>query len=139
MLSNPDPMATAELYLDARPSSIRTARQWAVKHARDAEVAPRVVRVVELLTSELAANALAHGPTEPVSVRVGLDGDHFVVRVTDEGDELPVVRDTGPSVPGGQGMRLVERLADRWGVEVHPQGGKTVWFAVHRDAPSPLG
>ncbi|WP_199421768.1 ATP-binding protein [Actinotalea solisilvae] len=131
-------MAVAEIYLDGRPSSIRTARQWAVKHARDAEASPGVVKVVELLTSELAANALAHGRAEPVLVRVGVIGDQYVVRVTDEGDTLPVVRDDGPRVPGGQGLRLVERLASDWGVDVHPRG-KTVWFAVALDATTPLG
>lgn len=138
MMVHPDPMAVAEIYLDGRPSSIRTARQWAVKHARDADAAPGVVKVVELLTSELAANALSHGSSEPVLVRVGVIDDRYVVRVTDEGDTLPVVRDDGPRVPGGQGLRLVERLADEWGVDVHERG-KTVWFAVALDAVTPLG
>lgn len=138
-MTHPDPMAVAELFLDGRPSSIRTARQWAVKHAHAVDVAPGVVRVVELLTSELAANALAHGPTEPVRVRAGLVDGRFVVHVTDAGDDLPVVRTTGPEVPGGHGLRLVERLADEWGVVPHADGGKTVWFAVRTDAVSPLG
>lgn len=136
---HPDPMAVAEIYLDGRPSSIRTARQWAVKHAQDADAAPGVVRVVELLTSELAANALAHGSAEPVRLRVGVIEDRYVVRVTNTGDDLPVVRDTGPRVPGGQGLRLVERLAAAWGVDVHPRGGKTVWFAVELDGTTTLG
>lgn len=138
MMLHPDPMTVAEIHLDGRPSSIRTARHWAVKHAQDAEVPPGLVRVIELLTSELVANALAHGSTEPVVVRLGIDADHLVVRVRDEGDDLPVVRTTGPRVPGGQGLRLVERLAARWGVDVHPSGGKTVWFAVPLDGTTPL-
>ncbi|WP_182113787.1 MULTISPECIES: ATP-binding protein [unclassified Actinotalea] len=137
-MTHADPMAVAELFLEARPSSIRAARQWAVKHARDCEVAPGMVRVIELLTSELAANALAHGPTEPVRVRAGLAGDRFLVHVVDAGDDLPVVRSTGPEVPGGHGLRLVERLAEAWGVEPHRDGGKTVWFAVRTDGESPL-
>ncbi|MCU1431217.1 MAG: putative anti-sigma regulatory factor, serine/threonine protein kinase, partial [Actinotalea sp.] len=66
----------------------------------------------------------------PISVRVSADRRQVTVSVTDTSTDLPVVRSTGPDVPGGHGMRLVDRLASRWGVDVHPTGGKTVWFSV---------
>jgi anti-sigma regulatory factor (Ser/Thr protein kinase) len=89
---------------------------------------------VELLTSELVSNAVIHGGGAAVVVRAVLDGDFFVVAVSDTGDALPVMRSTGPEVPGGQGMRLVDRLAAAWGVDPSDDGGKTVWFRVSRSA-----
>lgn len=86
--------------------------------------------MVELLTSEAVANALHHGPTSPVHVAARLHDGRLTIRVADRGDNLPVVRTTGPEVPGGHGMRIIDRLAERWGVEPHPRGGKTVWFTV---------
>jgi anti-sigma regulatory factor (Ser/Thr protein kinase) len=35
-----------------------------------------------------------------------------------------------PDEPGGFGLFLVGRLADRWGVET--DGGTTVWFVLRR-------
>jgi anti-sigma regulatory factor (Ser/Thr protein kinase) len=89
-----------------------------------------VSRVIELLTSELVANAVVHGGGPTVTIAAGRDGDHFRVAVTDSSDELPVVRTSAPDVPGGHGMRLVDRLAESWGVDRGPDGGKTVWFRV---------
>ncbi len=122
-----------EIVLEPRRSSIRTARHWVVGHADEAAATASARSVIELLTSELVANALVHGPDQPVRIRAGVADGEFRVAVSDAGDELPVTRSTGPEVPGGHGMRLVARLAERWGVEPHPVGGKTLWFTVRLD------
>jgi anti-sigma regulatory factor (Ser/Thr protein kinase) len=89
-----------------------------------------VVPVVQLLTSELVANAVVHGDSEEIEVALHLEDGVLTVGVRDMGRGMPVVRTTGPEVPGGQGLRLVERLADSVGVDRHGSGGKTVWFRV---------
>ena len=117
------------LRTDARRGSIRLARHWVRGHTEDHGAPPDVVAVVELLTSEIVANAVLHGAGEVV-VDLTLDAGGITVSVSDEGDGMPVTRTTGPEVPGGQGVRLVDRLASRWGVDPVPSGGKVVWFRV---------
>ena len=118
------------LRIEARRGSIRDARHWTRARSTELGLPPSVVSVVELLTSELVANAVVHGSGEPIFVRVTNNRARVTILVTDTSADLPVVRTTGPEIPGGQGMRLVERLAERWGVDVDPAGGKTVWFTV---------
>ncbi|MFI1064245.1 ATP-binding protein [Streptomyces spororaveus] len=82
-----------------------------------------------LVVSELVTNAKLHagGCRELV---VSAAGDVFRVEVYD-GVQVPVsaFRTGGPAVPGapgGYGLRLVRRLADRWGAEAVGHG-KAVW------------
>lgn len=119
-----------ELRLEARRTAVGAARHWVVGRARADGVPGPVVEVVELLTSELVANAVVHGPPDGrITVRASAGGGRFTVSVTDESTDTPVPRRTAPEVPGGHGLRLVERLADGWGIDLH-SGGKSVWFAV---------
>lgn len=119
-----------ELRLGAQRQSVARARHWVASHARDDGVPDRLIPLIELLTSELVANAVQHGPADgEVTVRAERADGHFRVLVTDEGGGRPVVRTTPPDVPGGQGMRIVDRLASAWGVEVGPPG-TAVWFRV---------
>ncbi len=53
----------------------------------------------------------------------------FTVAVTDQSPDPPVVRTTDVDVPGGQGMRLVDRLSSAWGVQLDATG-KAVWFRL---------
>lgn len=119
-----------ELRLAARRPAVAEARHWVAARAREQEVPEHLLPVVELLASELVANAVLHGPDGgDVTVRTERADGHFQVVVRDESAATPTVRDTPPDVPGGQGMRLVDRLATTWGVEVGPPG-KAVWFRV---------
>lgn len=122
--------ATRDLRIVPRHGSLPRARHWVRDHARRSGIPSAAVGIVELLASELVANALTHGPETAVDVQVCGDRTSFTVRVTDGDATPPVVRSTGPEVPGGQGMRLVARLASTWGVDVHEETGKTVWFTV---------
>jgi anti-sigma regulatory factor (Ser/Thr protein kinase) len=85
------------------------------------------VRLTELLTSELVTNAVRHAATE-IRLRVEFDAKTVRVEVTDTGKAMPVVTPT-PDV-GGYGLRIVDQLAARWGVDQIPENGKTVWFEV---------
>jgi anti-sigma regulatory factor (Ser/Thr protein kinase) len=125
-------MTRIDLHVAAERGALPKARSWIRDVARSNGLSTDAGQVVELLTSELVSNAVLHGVGPDVVVRAGFDGDHFVVEVSDASDTLPVMRSTGPEIPGGQGMRLVDRLADDWGVEASHGGGKTVWFRVSR-------
>ncbi len=88
--------------------------------------------VALLLVSELVTNGVLHAGTA-VGVAVGYDGDSLAVAVT---DGVPGGIEPGPwstpqhrGAPSGRGLRIVDALADDWGVSVHDQG-KTVWFEL---------
>ena len=101
-------MTCAHLRLEPGRGSLPAARAWVVARAREQGLAPRTVQVVELLSSELMANAVIHAGGTQIVVRAGIADDCFAVAVTDGSDAWPVLRSTGPEVPGGHGMRLVE-------------------------------
>ncbi|MDT3397386.1 ATP-binding protein [Streptomyces sp. B1866] len=87
---------------------------------------------VVLVVSELVSNALRHGHGAPVLRLLGTAG-RIRVEVADDSPVPPRPRDPGPD--GGLGLRLVERLAVRWGCtpydprqpEAAGTPGKVVW------------
>jgi anti-sigma regulatory factor (Ser/Thr protein kinase) len=88
-----------------------------------------IAAVVALATSEIVTNALVHAEGD-VAVTVRFDDDTLRVEVTDRSPQLPVVLHAAPDATSGRGMGIVEAVADRWGVEMLPDGGKVVWFSV---------
>ncbi len=120
-----------ELHLEHDRRSVTYARRWVLRQAAEAGVGGDTQAVVELLTSELVANALHHGPAGGrIVVETGVVDGHLQVTVHDEGDTGPVVRDPPPTAHGGRGMMLVDLLATAWGTTPRPDGGKGVWFTV---------
>ncbi|MGW0363987.1 ATP-binding protein [Streptomyces sp. NPDC002990] len=87
---------------------------------------------VLLLVSEVVANACLHGGG-PTSLLLDCTDDRLRVEVTDGNPAPPVpvqprsARDRGR--PGGHGLRIVERLARKWGSLPLPEG-KCVWLEV---------
>jgi anti-sigma regulatory factor (Ser/Thr protein kinase) len=111
---------------------VTDARRWVLHQAASAGVRGDAQATVELLTSELVANALEHGPTTgiiTVHTRSGDDGV-FEVAVSDEGTGSPVINQPPPTAEGGRGVLLVDVLAEAWGTRPLPGGGKAVWFTV---------
>ena len=82
--------------------------------------------IAELLTSELVTNAVVHATTE-ILLRVEANPSLVRVEVSDAGAGLPAIRT--PDV-GGYGLRIVDRLASRWGVDPAGANGKVVWFEL---------
>jgi anti-sigma regulatory factor (Ser/Thr protein kinase) len=91
---------------------------------------------VRLLVSELVTNSVEHagaGPDQSIEVQLTSSEEKVRVEVSDPGPwtEPPASR----SDPGGFGLLLVARLADRWGVAGGPR--KSVWFEIDRQSPVP--
>ena len=94
----------------------------------DADVNLRLATVV----SELVTNAILHARTAFV-VTVSPEREKIRVAVYDESASFPIRRAYDAPHPTGRGLRIVEALADRWGVDEHP-AGKTIWFELERES-----
>lgn len=135
----PDSEAGLTLRFSSTPRGARLARRMASQQM-DAWGWPYGTDVndtVELITAELAANAVTHGrvPERDAELRLHRhDGEGYVrVEVSDvRGERLPVpIRDGRPLADGGRGLALVAALAEEWGVSPRPGApGKTVWAVV---------
>jgi anti-sigma regulatory factor (Ser/Thr protein kinase) len=84
-----------------------------------------------LLVSELVTNAVKYGPEDgEIRLIIGRDGACTRFTVHDPGaGPLPEMRPSNPlpQQGGGHGLRLVDLIADRWGVE---RGSTRVWFEL---------
>ncbi len=117
--------------LPAHPSSVGLARRL-VRGAAAANGGSLPVELredAELLVSELVSNAILHAGT-PVDVEVSIETpDSVLVTVGDGSRRIPSRRHYGSAAATGRGLRLLERMADEWGVTPRVNG-KTVWFRL---------
>src|SRR4051794_33120494 len=122
---------TLDLTLPPDPRSVAEARTRVL-----AAVGPALrdgqVETLRLLVSEVVTNAVRHGGRdEPVEVHACWNSE-VRIDVVDHGHGFtPVPRAGALEEPGGFGLFLVGRLADRWGVETN--SGTRVWFVLRRD------
>ncbi len=88
---------------------------------------------VVLVTSELATNALAHG-RPPAQVRLGLDGTHVLVVVSDgDPSHAPFLAEGRAPGDGGFGLQIARRLSAEIGWW-SDEAGKHVWATFVADA-----
>ncbi|QTE30396.1 ATP-binding protein [Pengzhenrongella sicca] len=119
------------MQLVAKPSAARAGRHWVMRAVRSQGVPTEALDVIELLTGELLANAVVHGPAAGgIRIRTWRSGRVVSVAVSDESCTRPVVRDPAPTSAGGRGMLLIDTLASAWGVDDGGPTGKTVWFSL---------
>ena len=130
----PDPSVDeSSISLPGRRRSVAAGRHWVVREAAERGVTGMANQVIELLTSELLANAVLHGPPGGiVGVRLRTSDEVLRVTVTDRDVTAPVVLHPDPIEPSGRGMAIVESMSNRWGVDLG-FGGKAVWFELDLD------
>lgn len=114
------------------PSAASAARNALL--ALDERLDGRVLDDIRLLVSELVTNAIRHAEA-PSGGEVGLDvsieSGRVRVEVADPGGGFePQPRDDEMTRPGGWGLYLVDRIADRWGVVRNRMN--RVWFELDR-------
>lgn len=128
-----DEVVDASVCLPAQRRSVAAGRHWVVKEAADLGITGMANQVLELLTSELLANAVLHGPDgQDIGLRLRYCDDRVEVAVTDRAVQPPVVLHAEPTAPSGRGMAIVEAMSSRWGVDELAQG-KSVWFELDLD------
>jgi anti-sigma regulatory factor (Ser/Thr protein kinase) len=91
---------------------------------------PELAEDIRLLVSELVTNSLRHTGTADIELEVWRSDQLVRVAVSDHGAGFDL---DGPPQPGdasGWGLFIIDRLADRWGVETN--GDTRVWFELTR-------
>jgi anti-sigma regulatory factor (Ser/Thr protein kinase) len=110
------------------PDAVRAARHALREQGLDEDLD----HTVSLLTSEVVGNAVRHSGGLEAGDRIvfhaRLSEDHVRVEVADHGPCFdPEIRHEAE----GFGLRLLDKLASRWGVE-RTARGCMVWFEVDR-------
>jgi anti-sigma regulatory factor (Ser/Thr protein kinase) len=129
------------LELRACPAAVRCARRYARCVLDGWEVPGGLVDDAEMLTSELASNAVqataSLGKGEPVAVRLLATGERLVIEAWDchPGEPVPrLVPDDEAEC--GRGLAIVHELASRWGTRRLSGNVKAVWAELLLPAPA---
>lgn len=120
-------MATETRVFARSIESVREARRFIRLGVEGAGGDPDAA---ELLTAELAANAVFHADSD-YEVRL-IAGEHSVrVEVVNDRPEM-IAALVKATTEGGRGLTIVDRMASAWGVETTPEH-KTIWFELPRN------
>jgi anti-sigma regulatory factor (Ser/Thr protein kinase) len=98
--------------LPRTPGSIRTARQ--LVNDNTITLGSQRREDAALMVSELVTNALVHG-VGTISLRIDAEAPTLRVEVSDEGN-VALAPSPTPGAHGGWGLRIIDQLADDWGV-----------------------
>jgi two-component sensor histidine kinase len=114
--------------IDARRDSPARARRI-ITHELSTALPRRRLDEVKLMISELVTNAVKYA-TKNKNEQIMIDlrlGPEICCSVTDAGEAFPATGAIGEA--GGWGLKVVDRLAERWGV-TRTRGRTRVWFAT---------
>jgi anti-sigma regulatory factor (Ser/Thr protein kinase) len=90
-----------------------------------------VADVAELLTSEIATNAVVHAPaSSEFVVEILVENGHLTVGVTDFGGGRPQATRAGTEDEHGRGLAMVRDLSESWGIEAVGGLAKRVFFRL---------
>jgi serine/threonine-protein kinase RsbW len=114
------------LELESEPSAAERARDK-LESRLGGQLPADFLLDLLLIVSELVTNSFRHGPGEPIQVRITVD-EHGSVRgeIEDQGSGEVAIREMADG-GGGFGLRIVDALADRWGVY---EDSTHVWFEL---------
>ncbi|WNM30369.1 ATP-binding protein [Streptomyces sp. Li-HN-5-11] len=122
--------AETEVPLPSRPESAATARRLAqVVVLRQWCLTPKMSEDAVLLVSELVGNAVRHTGARVFGLRMRRRRGWIRVEVRDPSRGLPCLMPVQETDISGRGLFLVDKLSDRWGVDLLPRG-KTTWFEM---------
>ena len=94
-----------------------------------------VLEDVALLVSELVTNSFRYGGLregERISLSLTHEGDSLRAEITDPGRGPTEPKPRSPTHDGGWGLQIVDKKADRWGVDRRKEG-TVVWFEIDLD------
>ncbi|MFG2669680.1 SpoIIE family protein phosphatase [Streptomyces sp. NPDC048445] len=120
-----DDVAEWQLALD--PREVARARRMVRGKLLDWEL-PDAVESAELMVSELVTNAVKHGRTHHIGLRLVRTGA-LLCEVSDDEPAPAALLDATAEDEFGRGLVLVTGLAREWGSSTTARG-KTVWFEL---------
>ena len=118
------------LRLQGNPDAAAHARQALARLRSDID--SPLMETLRLLVTELVTNSVTHARADSVMLKVLVAHTAVWTEVTDEGPGFdPGDGDWPAEGHPGWGLFLVERLANRWGVN-HEGSSTKVWFELLR-------
>jgi anti-sigma regulatory factor (Ser/Thr protein kinase) len=119
-----------EVRLPSRPESAWAARRLThIVVLRQWSLSPGTAENAVLLVSELVGNAVRHTGARVFGLRMLRRRGWIRFEVRDPSRGLPCLMPVQEMDISGRGLFLVDRLSDRWGVDLLPRG-KTTWFEM---------
>ena len=112
---------------DGTLESVRDVRHHVADVLRSEGCSGETLRNAVACASEVASNAVVHGKG-PISVTVWRN-PKVHVEIEDCGEGTPHLVDVDDFSEHGRGLRVVNVLADAWGVEPRDEG-KAVWYEI---------
>jgi len=122
------PLVHASVRLAPVPESAAKARTF-VQQTLHEWGCRETVDDARVVVTELVSNVVRHARTElALDVELDVVGDRVRIDVVDHAADGEVAVQGGNATLGlgGRGLRLVNQLSERWGVERH-RDGKCVW------------
>lgn len=120
-------MTAAEREFTPQVDAQRAARRFLHDHLVDWG-AGALDEAAQLIVAELTANVIRHARTD-FFVHLEWTAPTLRVEVWDGSSIVPAIKDLADE-HGGLGLRIVDTLADEWGIE-RRDDGKAVWFVLH--------
>ncbi|MEU2792266.1 ATP-binding protein [Streptomyces sp. NPDC007100] len=119
-----------EVRLPSRPESALTARRLTQSVLlKRWSLSPQLTEHAVLLVSELVGNAVRHTGARTFGLRMLRRRGWIRIEVRDPSRGLPCLMPVHEMDISGRGLFLVDKLSDRWGVDLLPRG-KTTWFEM---------
>ncbi|MGW2025918.1 ATP-binding protein [Streptomyces decoyicus] len=119
-----------EVRLPSRPQSAGIARRLtAAVLLKQWSLTPQLTEHAVLLVSELVGNAVRHTGARTFGLRMLRRRGWIRIEVRDPSRGLPCLMPVQEMDISGRGLFLVDKLSDRWGVDLLPRG-KTTWFEM---------
>lgn len=119
-----------EVPLPSLPESAAVARRLVqIVVLRHWGLSPKLTEDAVLLVSELVGNAVRHTGARAFGLRMRHRRGWIRVEVRDPSRALPCLMPVQDLDISGRGLFLVDKLADRWGVDLLSHG-KTTWFEM---------
>ncbi|MGW7254931.1 ATP-binding protein [Streptomyces sp. NPDC054834] len=94
----------------------------------------------QLCVSELVTNVITHvGASTPATLTVTMNGTDLRIEIHDPDTRaMPVLLDATDDAESGRGMTLVDAVATRWGILLHPDR-KVTWCELATSLPPSNG
>jgi len=136
LVVDPDrsPALNARLVLSDETRSVPLARGFVADLLGQWELSD-LIPSVELLASELVANAVQH-VTGPCALELTAYEGVLQIAVADAGHGMPDLQVLDTMNENGRGLHIISAFSTAWGVDRLDDGGKLVWAEL---APLPTG